>query len=177
MGTGEAGYFAPLGQGGWMGFYWMDDGDGMADVTELYWTYPGDYSLHQVFDSSGNVITNVPDCEGWEWGGYDYYNAQKTGAPRYTLDSNVNSPAIWESIFTLEREVLPDFSVALDFSYRRFDHYNWNLQWDPETGVKQNQGEYIQVGTIPATVGPYSTGDAAGKPYYLQKEGVLHFHS
>lgn len=175
MGTGEAGYFAPLGQGGWMDFYWMDDGDGMADVTELYWTYPGDYSLHPVFDSSGNVITNVPDCEGWDyggWGGYDYYNPQKTGAPRYTLDSNVGTPTVLESIFTLEREVLPNLSVALDFTYRRLDHYNWDLEWNPETGEKQNQGEYIKVGTIPATVGPHSTGDAAGKPYYLKKEDV-----
>ncbi|MBN2206151.1 MAG: hypothetical protein JW742_01995, partial [Candidatus Aminicenantes bacterium] len=75
-------------------------------------------------------------------------------------------------LLSVEREILPDLGVALDLSYRKFDHFNWTLAYDPETGDKADKDEYFQVGTIPGTIGPYSTGDAAGKPYYMLKAGV-----
>jgi hypothetical protein len=53
-----------------------------------------------------------------------------------------------------------------------FDQTNWTLNYWPDTGMIQSKNDYAQVGTIPATVGGYSTGEAAGKPYYLLKKEI-----
>lgn len=174
MGTGWGDYFAPTGTGGWFGAYWFDENsNGIVDVTELYWTYPADRSKHQVFDGSGNVIADIGQAQEWLWGGYDYYNQQATGTPRYTVDDSVGSYYITEVIATLEREILPDFGAALDFTYRKFTNYNWNLQWDGTNKSSiQSQDWYAQHGTMPSTVGGFSTKEAAGKPLYYWKAGI-----
>jgi hypothetical protein len=178
MHTGWADYFLPTYTGGWAVFWWLDaNGNGIVDVTELYWLYVGDYSLHQVFDSGGNIIANIPAAEWWSWGGFDPTNPQKTGKPQYTLDPSVGSYYINEVIFTIERELLPDFGVALDLTYRRLDNYNWTLQWDgSDKNTIRSQDDYTAVGTIPNQVGPYPTKDAAGRPYYLRKAGVPNYY-
>jgi hypothetical protein len=184
MSIGWASYFKPLGTGGWVDFWWMDDvtgygnGDGIVDANELYWHYPGVYAPVQVFDSGGNVIADVPGNEEFFWGGYDYYNPQQTAAPRYTIDDSVGSRLIWEGIFTLEREVLPDFGVAVDFTYRRLTNFNWNLRWDgSDTSTIESQDWYsTSVGTIPSTIGGNPTGDGGGKPYYLRKAGIPNYY-
>jgi len=172
MGTDEAGYFEPLGLSGWSSFYWLDNGDGIVDATELFWRTASAYSLHPVFDANGNFIGDVNGAYGIMWEGYDFDNPQQTGAPRYTLDSSAGSPRISEAILSLERELLPDLGLGVHFTYRRFDHFNWNLAYDPATGDKASQDEYFQAGVIPEKVGPYSTGEAAGKPYYLLKGDI-----
>jgi hypothetical protein len=178
MHTGWADYFLPTYTGGWVYFWWLDNnGNGLVDVTELYWQYVGDYSLHQVFDSNGNIIANIPAAEWWSWGGFDPSNPQKTGKPQYTLDPSVGSYLIDEVIVSIEREVLPDFGVALDFTYRRLHDYNWELQWDgSDKNTIRSQDDYTQVGTIPANLGTQPAKDAAGKPYYLRKAGVPNYY-
>jgi len=172
MGTGEASYYEPLGLGGWMDFYWRDtNGNRMVDVTELYWTTLT-YAPNQVFDASGNLIGNVADNEGVMWGDYDITNPQAFSSPRYTIDKSVNSPRVQEILLSVEREVLPDLGVALDFSYRKFDKFNWTLPYDPTTGAKTDKSAYGQAGTIPGNMASYSGKDAAGKPYYLLKAGI-----
>ncbi|MFQ6037893.1 MAG: carboxypeptidase regulatory-like domain-containing protein, partial [Candidatus Aminicenantales bacterium] len=130
MSTGWADYFLPTYTGGWVDFWWMDNGDNIVDVTELYWRYLGSYTPHQVFDSSGNIIADVPAAEWEMWGSFDPTNPQQTGEKAYTLDDSVGSYYITEYIATIERELLPDFGAALDFTYRRFTNYNWDLAWD-----------------------------------------------
>ena len=111
------------------------------------------------------------------WGDFDPNNPQKTGKPRYTLDPSVGSYLIDEAIASIEREVLPDFGVALDFTYRRLHSYNWELQWDgSDKNTIRSQDDYIQVGTIPANLGTQPAKDAAGKPYYLRKAGVPNYY-
>lgn len=173
MGTGEASYYEPLGLGGWMNFYWMDqNANKIVDATELFWYTASSYAPNQVFDGSGNLIGDVSGAEGLMWGDYDITNPQSFSSPRYTIDSSVNSPRVQELLFSVEKELLPNLGVALDLSYRKFDHFNWWLSWNPTTGDKADKGEYVQIGTIPSQVGGFSTGDAAGKPYYVLKAGV-----
>lgn len=178
MGTGEAEYFAPGGLGGWMDFWWFDavslggNGDGFVDVTELRWNLPGAYVAVPVFDSSGNMIVDEQLYDGEMWAGYDFDNPQAVAASRYTVGDNAGSEIIWEGIFTVEREVMPDFAVALDFTYRRFDHILWDVLYDPDTGDKEDPDEYVEVGTIPSSVDSISTGEGGGKPYYLRAAGV-----
>ncbi|MBS3819832.1 TonB-dependent receptor [bacterium] len=175
MGTGEASYFMKRGTGGWMDFWWQDQNDnGVVNATELYWRTAQDYSLTQVFDNEGNFIAEdiLPNAEGVMWGGYDFQNPQELSGSQYTMGPNVGSTNTWEAIFTVSQEVLPDFGVSADITYRRYDHFHWNLDYDPETGNKQSQDEYTQVGTIPDQTGPYDTDEASDKPYYLQESDV-----
>ncbi|MFO7867478.1 MAG: carboxypeptidase regulatory-like domain-containing protein [Candidatus Aminicenantes bacterium] len=174
MGSDTAGYFRPLGLGGWMDFWWMDDGDGLADVNELYWVSAADKSPQRVFDDNGNFIGPLSGAEGIMWAGYDFNDplAVDPNNQRYTLADDLNSSRTSEAILTFEKELMPDFGVAFDLTYRRFDKHKWNLEYDPATGTVQNQGEYVEAGTIPSEVGGYSTEDAAGRPYYLKSGDV-----
>jgi hypothetical protein len=174
MGTGTADYFYPRGTGGWTDYWWLDNNsNGIVDVTELYWRTAGNYQPIQVFDEGGNIIAPVEQVEGVMWGGYDFDNPQQTSAPRYTLDDSAKSPRTSEVIFTLSHELLPDFGVAADVTYRRYDKFSWNLQWDgTNMSSIQSQNDYKQYGTIPTELGGMSTGESAGKPYYLFKEDI-----
>ncbi len=173
MGTGWGSYWAPTGVGGWMNFWWLDGNkNSIIDVSELYWRTAAEYSLHRVFDDAGNFIGNATGAYGIMWSGYDINNPMKLGAQRYTVDRSAGSMRTQEILFTLEREVLPDFGVALDLGYRKLYNYNWAIEWIPSTGQKESQEEYIPMGTIPSQVGTFSTEEAAGKTYYLRKAGI-----
>jgi hypothetical protein len=174
MGTGEASYFEPLGLGGWMDFWWLDNGDGLAALDELFWVTAADKSPQPVFDDAGNFIGPVDGAYGIMWSGYDFNNPLEVNEDnlRYTLADDLGSSRTQEAILTFEKELLPDFGVAFDLTYRRFDRQKWNLEYDPATGDVEDQSEYIQVGTIPGEVGGYSTMDAAGRPYYLKSGDV-----
>ncbi len=126
MGTAEANYYFPEGTGGWMDFWWLDNGDGKADLSELFWYDPSTYAALPAFDASGNVIRhNLDISQYYMWGGYDFDNPQTVGKSRYTIDPNTNSQNTWEAIVTLEREILTDFAVALDLTWRKYDNFRW----------------------------------------------------
>jgi len=179
MGSGFFGEFAPGGTGGWMDYWWTDNfsayggnGDGIIDLDELYWTYPGNYTPSRVFNDAGNFIGDASAGDGWMYGGYDISNPQASSTPRYTYDDNYPSQKTTEFIVTLEKEIMADFGAALDFSYRKNSQFGWYLLWDPETGEKESQAEYVQAGTVPTSIPGYDLGEGAGKPYYLQAAGV-----
>ena len=166
-------WYLPTGVGGYSNYWWQDNNkNGVADVNELFWRTSTSYALHRVFDDAGNFIGQAKAADGIMWGGYDINNPQKVGDRRYTVDPDISPRSTWEAIFTVERELSPNFGVAVDFSYRRYSNYVWSLAYDPVTQDKEDQGEYVQIGTIPSQVGTFSTDKAAGKPYYLLKAGV-----
>lgn len=173
MGTGWASYFMPYATGGSMNFYWLDNnGNNKVEINELFWRTATNYAPQRVFDDAGNLIGDAAGAYGIMWSGYDINNPFVLGPSRYTVDKNATSQRTTEFLLTLERELLPDLGIAIDFGYRKFDHFNWSLEYDPNTKQKESQAEYIQIGTIPATVGGKSTEEAAGKPYYLRKAGI-----
>jgi len=178
MGSGFFGNFLPGGTGGWMDFWWTDNfaayggnSDGMVDVNELYWTYPGNYTPARVFDDAGNFIGDASAGNGWMYGGYDIANPQASSAPRYTLE-NYPSQKTTEAILTLEKEIMADFGAAIDFTYRKNSQFGWDITWNPETGEKQSQSEFVQAGTVPTSIPGYDLGEGGGKPYYLQAAGI-----
>jgi hypothetical protein len=105
-------------------------------------------------------------------------------------------PLTQEINISLEREIMKDFGVSVNFNWRKFYRQAWDLtEWpagyqtpptgfDPDTGdpiygtvpadVIDNPGNYEQKGTIPAqlTFGPgdtMSAGAAANRPWYGAK--------
>ncbi|OGD36183.1 MAG: hypothetical protein A2V45_10850 [Candidatus Aminicenantes bacterium RBG_19FT_COMBO_58_17] len=173
MGTAEASYFAPVGAGGWLNFYWMDDnGNNVADPTELFWYDPNTYLPLHAFDGSGNFIGNWDPMLDLMWGGYDPLNPQAISASRYTIDKSAGSTRTQEAMFTLEREIFTDFSVAVDLTYRKYDRFNWNLRYFPDTGEQESKDWYMVAGQVPSSIPTVDLGEAAGKDWYVWEGGV-----
>jgi hypothetical protein len=169
--------FMPGGTGGGVWYWWIDNpnnayypgnGNGMVDVTELYWRFYGQRNIHQIFDASGNFLVDPWDAYLWEWSGFDIDNPQAKVDPYETYLTNPGSMRTQEIIATVERELLPDFGVALDLTYRSFGNFNWTRSWDGQNNATlDSKDNYVQAGTIPTT-GPWDMGEGAGKPYYLR---------
>ena len=107
---------------------------------------------------------------------FDPSNPASTTAPT-RLDYNMKPPKTDEFILGFERELLSDFSVGVNYSYRKYTDF---LETRPEK--HQGQGDfytsadYVQAGTAggstfvdPATGKTITTATA---PYYLLKAGV-----
>jgi len=90
-----------------------------------------------------------------------------------------------EILLTLEHELLTDFSAQLNLTYRRYDNFDSWWTYYPESIYGETNPElaglivddttgpwYVQAGTIASEYEFadgvfYSTGGAAGRPYYL----------
>jgi hypothetical protein len=115
----------------------------------------------------------VGSASGHFWSGFDPANPLKKTKQWYIAD-DINSPQTWEALFTLEREIVTDLAVSIGASYRRYTDYEMELWYYPDTGYKRTAADFVEAGTIPATVGGKSTLDAAGRPYYLLKAGIAY---
>ena len=119
MSTGEAGYFRPLGTGGWVRYWWLDaNKDKRFDYTELWWHNKSTLQPYRVFDNAGNFIGNYSVSSGVNWSGFDTVNPSQTTSPTYKVDNNANGTKTQEIIASLNREIMKDLGVALNFTYR-----------------------------------------------------------
>ena len=87
-----------------------------------------------------------------------------------------------------EREIFQDFGLALDLTYRKYDRFatlpgfytgltDMKAWYYPDTKHWISQSDYMEAGKIPAAQVDsngkvISTGAAAGKSWYVFKEGV-----
>ncbi len=213
MGTGYNAA-SPLGTGGTARFWWRDGANGnptdnMVQFGEMYWNYwsgttadPDNgiypYGVYRLFTDAGAYTTAALDAlvggdgsnarRAGMYSGYDWSNKTAldySQVTTYFFNKAVKaSSRTREILLTLEREIIPDFSAAVNLTYRRYDKFDdyWNYypaqyyQDDyPELAgliVDDASGPwYEEAGTIPAsvTIGghTYSTGGAAGRPLYL----------
>jgi hypothetical protein len=176
MSQGEAIRLKPGGGSGYMNFWWRDNGDAVLDFTELYWHTIKTYGLYRAFDDAGNFTGNLTDAAGTFWGGFDFQNPSKLIPPYQTVDSNAGSSRTLEAILTLERELLPDFAVSVNATYRKYDHFSWTLAYFPDTGVFANQDWYVSAGNPPADIpGIGDTKEAKNYEwYYTSAEGTAY---
>jgi hypothetical protein len=153
-----------------MNFWWIDDNaDSLIGFQELYWHTSSNFAAYRAFDDSGNFIGDWDDARGTFWGAYDPLNPTQLTDPTTTIaDDAKRGPRARELDFTVEHELMTDFMIGVNFTYKIYDNYNWTLQYWPDTGKIDSKDEYVQVGTIPSTIGGESTGEAGGKPYYLR---------
>jgi Carboxypeptidase regulatory-like domain len=164
------------GGGGWMNFWWKDNGDGVADMNELYWANnDASRTLYPIFDAAGTFKGNWDEAYGLMWAGYDPLNpTQPDDTPYYTYDSDWSSDKTYEAIVTLEREIIPDFGVGLDFTWRKYSNFWYNWPYNTTLGGELiTRADYIESpNAIPGNVSGVDTGDAAGRHIYVWREGV-----
>jgi hypothetical protein len=130
-------------------------------------------------------------CEGYDIGysGFTPYSSETQPSP-YTVDPNAGSSRAMELLASVDHELLQDFSVGLNFTYRKYDHFTWNPAYytDGYYGDYSIGGEslirnidmYSVAGQIP-TSGSFvdhdgnpvtvDLGEGAGKDYYLMTSG------
>jgi hypothetical protein len=206
MGTGYNSA-SPLGTGGNSRFWWKDGAndnpaDNMVQFGEMYWarwsggTNP--YQVYRLFDDAGAYTPEaLTALEGGYssnayrasmYSGYDWANKTALNYSNITTFFNNNkvksSTRTREILLTLEREIISDFSAAINLTYRRYDNFDSWWTYYPTTIFGETNPElsglviddttgpwYEEAGTIPATVDiggvSYSSGDAAGRPYWL----------
>ncbi|NTV81687.1 MAG: hypothetical protein HGA24_09730, partial [Candidatus Aminicenantes bacterium] len=143
------------------------------------------------------TITDSDPYYSGEVGGFDWYNPvnvdYERGVTSYFWDrKSQNSSRTREILLTLERELLTDFSVSLNVSYRKFDksmngYTYWpaehsseypgmwapgvtptDIIFDPETA--RENGWYTEWGTIPDNfyIGGTFTTDSLGNYVWAQ---------
>jgi hypothetical protein len=160
----------PGGYAGWLYFYWWDNGDYKVDPSELYWYTIKSYKLYRVFDDNGNFTGNWKDGADKFWGGYDYANPTKLNTSPYVrIDADAGSPLTTELLFTLEREIVSNFSVQLNLCYRRNTNTTLTYKYFPDTNTLIDQSFYVSAGTAPASIpGVSDTGGAKDHEWYYQ---------
>jgi hypothetical protein len=125
----------PGGASGWIDFWWWDDSqraaNGLVELDELYWHTVGDgtYTPVQLFPGGGAFAGSWADAAGDFWGGYDYANPMALTDPYQTRNANAGSSRTTEIMAVLEKEVMTDFAVAANITYRKYDNYNWTQKY------------------------------------------------
>jgi hypothetical protein len=198
MGTGSSSYlFTGYGvYGGYTGWYWLDgfsgfDGtgnpiigaqDGRQQMGEMMLPDPETYAPVPMF-VGGAVNPAIADengpFNGVNWWSFVPYSTEP-GPSNFTVDSNANSTRTSELLFTIDHEIFKDFSIGLNATYRKYDHFSWNPAYytNGDIGDYRIEGEsvirdfnmYSLAGTVPNISG-VDMGEGVGKEYYLLTPG------
>ena len=174
MGSGSASYlYNPLGTGGWMDFFWVDsNNDGKVNANEVFWNNPTTYAAQPLI-VGGQVDPSIIDMNnGWNWGGFTPGGA--LGAPQYKVNTSAGSSKTTEYLATLEHELLTDFSLGLDFTYRHYNNFSWDVPYYPATDTVRSKDSYVVAGQIPTSITGVNLGAGGGRDYYLLKPGVAY---
>ena len=169
MGTGTARYFNPFGTPSYwdydvgMNFWWLpSDSSGKVHAGDLYFTDPtqGLAPFPLMVNGAINPQFTTDAIYYWYWGFIP--NSSKAQPSNYTVDPNATSSHTWELLATIEHELLPDFSVALQGTYRKYDHFSWDVPYylNGPLGDYSINGQnvlltpsaYLPAGMIPSTI-------------------------
>ena len=204
----------PYGTGGGIRLWWKDDvtPNNLVDWNEVYWAYSSAmpvgtrYVPYRLWEDANGTLTAEAQAalaggtvsDAYRYGNYYSYDFTDPGAPpdytnitTYFLNRGAQtSSRTREILLTLEREILPDLSASISFSYRKFDKDQIGMTYypaehaneyiDPDTGENLVWGdqtpydiiidprnppegcEYVQAGTIPDTyyIGGTFTGNS-----------------
>jgi len=198
MGTGSSAYlFTPYNIPAYLGapgapnlyFWWLDtNGDGIVQPNEVWGNDPNTYAPIPLLKASGSTYAVNPDfinaTQFNQWWGFVPFSGEPT-ASGYTVNSNAGSSRTWELLFSIDHELMPDFSVGLDATYRKFNHFSWDVPyyWNGPLGdysvgsepYMLQSSDYQWAGLIPSTISYTSggqtynvdVGTGAGHNYYL----------
>jgi hypothetical protein len=203
MGTGSACYlFAPYGVfSGWADWYWLDGyngvsggalnplgaKDGIMQQSEMFVNDPDTYAPIPLFVGGAVNPDYINNLQGYYWGGFVPGNTVP-GASRYLrVDQNAASTRTQELLLSVDHELMADFSVGLNATWRKYDHFatNWSYYANGELGNYQVGGENVirdyslyslagyipDAGTALNSLEGVDLGEGAGKPYYYLNPG------
>ena len=128
----------PGGMSGWIGYYWWDTGNmEQIEPGELYWggsgsTIPTDqpYLVPWTGSAFNPTAAQIADASGWYWGGFaNFANNGVLTAPYDENGKTYGSNRTTEFMLTVEREIFTDFAVTVNATYRRYDWFNWTLDF------------------------------------------------
>jgi hypothetical protein len=190
MGVYAAQYFNPYGttpyyfaNGMW--FWWLpSDNTGIVHAGDVYGNDPTTYGPIPLIVNGAVNPAYINLTQYSQWYGFTPYSSS-TQPSNYTVNPNAGSSHTWELLATIEHELLPDFSVSLQGTYRKYDHYSWDVPYYANgalgdfsingQNVLLGPGAYDPVGTIPSTItytdatGTHNVnlGAGPGHTYYL----------
>jgi hypothetical protein len=169
------------GAGGWLRFWWNDDGDDVVEFSELYWADYSDPERSAYPAFTGTTFVGDYNREyGYMWGGYDMDDPGAQTPPWYNVDPNWHSDKTYEVIATVEREIYTDFAVAVDFTWRRYSGWWTNRRYFDSTNSRLlERSDHVETpNAVPTSINHPTTGepiplyDAAGKHIYGWAAGV-----
>jgi len=170
--------------------YWADRDDDYS----IYRTFDDAGNFIVSYDKARNA-------EGNYWSGYDWFDPLALTADNDTVDPDLKTGMDYDVLFSFEQELAKDVGIGLDVTYRWDANRWWELEWYPEfdsdgkitqfgidaangdfpqefLNYKRNQDDYGLVGYVPDMVygdsegeSDFSTGEAAGTPWYTLKSG------
>jgi hypothetical protein len=177
MGTGEGWKFIPQGYNGWMYFYWLDqNNNGIVDPNEVFGRDPYTKAPIPLIVNGAVNPTYINDTQFYQWGGFTAYSSANQPSP-YTVDKNATSSRTWELMATLDHEIMPDFSLGLSFTYRKYNHFSWDSNYyaDGPFGdyringqtIIQGPDSSVVAGQVPISIPGVDLGAGGGRDYYL----------
>lgn len=140
------------------------------NTTAAYAYYAWNDANHDKLVQPGEVDTSADGFQGGRG-----YNPQAPGnalLPLNLLDPDLHSPKTDEIIIGIEHELLPAFTVGINYAHRKFtgEVYGPLSTFDPNTGYHFSRSDYEQYATLTGTT---PDGVAYSEPVYRIKESVL----
>jgi hypothetical protein len=170
MGTGSTAYlFYPYGaSGAWMQWYWQDtNGDGKMEPNELFSYYPSNYAYMPLIVNGAINPDYITYQHFVNWGGFTPGSTSGATPAPYTINPSAGTSHTWELLFSAEQELMKDVSVGLNATYRRYNHFSWDVPYytngyygDYSIGgqsVLLSPAAYYADNTIPSTI-TYTSG-------------------
>ncbi len=169
----KASEFIPLGELATLSFWWLDDNANKGiSYDELYWHYAANKAPYNVFNESGGFVGDWSDAQGTFWDSYDPLDPTKLTSPLKTIPDRAPLGSASEIGITLEHELFTDFKIGINLTHKVYNRTgsegtDWTVKYWPDQDKIENKDDYVEVGTLPQTIGTYDLGEAAGQPYYL----------
>jgi hypothetical protein len=110
--------------------------------------YSGIY--YYAFDTNGNKVADPSEIQ-FGLGNIGYYGFDPLNPTRLTTINQIGkyaTPRTQEFMLGMDHELMPNFGISSTFTYRYFNHFNWN----PRIGV--TSANYTQTGVCTPTVLP-----------------------
>lgn len=119
------------------------------------------YIYYNAIDRNGNGTAELSEIlfnQGNQgYSGFDPKNPTRVDKSVNVIGDDLHSPRTHEMLVGIDRELMPQFSVSVAYTWRRFT----DLRWSPRIGVRQ--GQYRQTGTFTAT---FPDTGAVNIPFY-----------
>jgi hypothetical protein len=169
-----------------MYFYWLDSNhDGKVQANELWGYDPTTYAPITLIVNGAVNPAYINNTQFSQWWGFTPYSTAASPSA-YTVNPDATSSRTYELLFTVDHELLPDFSIGLNASYRKYDHFSWDDPYYANgpfgdysingQNVALGPNSSLPAGTIPSTItytdanGNTQTvnmGAGAGRTFYL----------